>query len=602
MKKILSLVALLVTGLTSAWAENVEIAIGETLTDGTYYYATYSGSQALDFTDVDGLTAYIASSKEIGDGYESYKAFVTLTPVLKVPAGTGIVLRAEASKIYYIPEATAEMDDVSANIFSVIDGSTDISGLYEEGNWGKVTKAPAILANEEIQYYDNNFQQVTETILGFHPQNEAGTNSLAVGDVYLVLNATEIDDLSWNVPPVLTLKIENGGNTDNNDPIVNTPVTYDNIAALKLATQGGDAKVQLSNAQITYAGITHDDYFGDNEYVIIEDATGAFLLENAGLADYVETGDVLNGKLNLTVDATWAQYGIISFTGSSTTLTSNISISSGTISPLLITEDNMDDYTSDYDWRLVKFSGVTFNADDSSITLPVFGEFSIMDMFNAVTELPADGATVDFVGYLYYYPMLDGTYIQPVSITVKAPETVAATVGTAGYATFSSDKALDFTDSGIKAYVAAVDGNEITFTRVYKVPANTGVLLYAEGGAEEDIPVISEAPAVASAFVVAAAVMDDAALKAAGAYILADGSNGVGFYKAGDGASLAAGKAYLKAGSAGAPFLALSGATTGIKTIVAADAAAPVYNLNGQRVAKTAKGLHIIGGKKVILK
>jgi hypothetical protein len=44
------------------------------------------------------------------------------------------------------------------------------------------------------------------------------------------------------------------------------------------------------------------------------------------------------------------------------------------------------------------------------------------------------------------------------------------------------------------------------------------------------------------------------------------------------------------------------GDVTGIQNIEAANANAPIYNLGGQRVEKTAKGLYIKNGKKVVVK
>ena len=53
--------------------------------------------------------------------------------------------------------------------------------------------------------------------------------------------------------------------------------------------------------------------------------------------------------------------------------------------------------------------------------------------------------------------------------------------------TFASDYALDFTDTGIEAYIAKADGTTgVTFTPVNKIPIGTGVLLHKEGGATVD--------------------------------------------------------------------------------------------------------------------
>ena len=292
----------------------------------------------------------------------------------------------------------------------------------------------------------------------------------------------------------------------------------------------------------------------------------------------------------------------------------NVAITEGNApQPLAINDDteyeDLLTWAADPEWRYVKFTDATVKLEDTGygyndVLVSVSGDdYNIQDQWGIVTEEELDalkeGDEVEVVGFVYEY--MGATCFQPTSLTVKAPTTISVEVGTTGYATFSTDKALDFTESGIKAYVATVSGNDITFTRVDKVPANTGVLLYADGGATEDVPVAAEAEAVENAFVAVAEDMNGAALQAAGAYILANGANGIGFYKAGTGASLKAGKAYLKAG-ASARIIMPNGEVTAIKSIDAENGEATIFNLQGQRVAAPVKGLNIVNGKKAIVK
>ena len=95
-------------------------------------------------------------------------------------------------------------------------------------------------------------------------------------------------------------------------------------------------------------------------------------------------------------------------------------------------------------------------------------------------------------------------------------------------------------------------------------------------------------------------------------YILADGSNGVGFYVIADGTTLAAGKAYLALPNdalAPAPNFVLMNLegmdVTGSKNIekgTADMAGKVVYNLNGQRQNGLKKGFNIVDGKKIVVK
>lgn len=61
---------------------------------------------------------------------------------------------------------------------------------------------------------------------------------------------------------------------------------------------------------------------------------------------------------------------------------------------------------------------------------------------------------------------------------------------TAGVATYNSSYKLDFSDSDLEAYIASsysVEDNTVTMTRIYKVPANTGLYLVGSNG-DYEIP------------------------------------------------------------------------------------------------------------------
>jgi Tfp pilus assembly protein PilX len=83
-------------------ASNVTVTVAWSLSKESITLAhaqqTFSCSQALDFTDVTGLAAYIAS------GYDDGK--VILSRVKKVPAGTGLLIVGTEGETYQIPYAT----------------------------------------------------------------------------------------------------------------------------------------------------------------------------------------------------------------------------------------------------------------------------------------------------------------------------------------------------------------------------------------------------------------------------------------------------------------------------------------------------------------
>lgn len=80
-------------------------------------YATLASQKALDFSAVDGLTAYIVSSTTATEA--------TLTSVASAPAATGLVLKGEAGAEYTIP-AVESADAVSGNLLVAAVGATTV--------------------------------------------------------------------------------------------------------------------------------------------------------------------------------------------------------------------------------------------------------------------------------------------------------------------------------------------------------------------------------------------------------------------------------------------------------------------------------------------
>lgn len=112
--------------------KNVKVAVSaEDVTVTGYDLRTFVSDNALDFTDVDNLEAYIAKEE---DGN------VKLYQVRKVPAATGVLLRAKnAATNFVVPFATTAAEDVSGNIFLRGTGSAVENGTGPY-NWILSTK------------------------------------------------------------------------------------------------------------------------------------------------------------------------------------------------------------------------------------------------------------------------------------------------------------------------------------------------------------------------------------------------------------------------------------------------------------------------------
>ena len=201
------------------------------------------------------------------------------------------------------------------------------------------------------------------------------------------------------------------------------------------------------------------------------------------------------------------------------------------------------------------------------------------------------------------------TLIKSVSFLMNP---ASVTVTSAGFATYVPSYDLNFTGKTIEAYKVKVNTPGVaTLTKVDNVPAGTPVLLYAKGGATENIPVMT-----------GAAAFDDGTndlVAGTGAAVDTDGGDGttnmilnnvggnIGFYFAA-GQTVATNRAYLHIASGMAPaasrmIFVFDGEATGIQSIENGKLSIDnYYDLQGRRVAQPTKGLYILNGKKVMIK
>lgn len=193
----------------------------------------------------------------------------------------------------------------------------------------------------------------------------------------------------------------------------------------------------------------------------------------------------------------------------------------------------------------------------------------------------------------------------------KIPVNISA-VDNLGY-TFSSTLPLDFTGTDVEAYTAAYNSTsqKVELTRVYKVPANTGLFIK---GSADDIPVLTGAADVISTNNLVAVSATTTVNQTDGGdntnFVLGLVSAVPTFLKVPSaGVSVGAGKAYLQIPTASVPATArmavvFNDEVTGISQIENGELRMEdsVYNLSGQRVAQPKKGLYIVNGKKVMVK
>ena len=204
------------------------------------------------------------------------------------------------------------------------------------------------------------------------------------------------------------------------------------------------------------------------------------------------------------------------------------------------------------------------------------------------------------------WPIRQKTSIHNVSSITTTDYPV--TITSYKYATYRALATLDFSNTGISAYTAAVSGGNVVLSEIEDgiVPANHGVVLYSETAATYDIPVTT---ATASVNETGLNISDGStATKENNTYVLGHKDGDVGFYRWIGAASLSAGRVYLTPSQGARDFLTFvfSEEPSGIEAPHADQSLTGGCwtDLSGRRLSgkpKT-KGIYIVDGKKVLVK
>ena len=218
---------------------------------------------------------------------------------------------------------------------------------------------------------------------------------------------------------------------------------------------------------------------------------------------------------------------------------------------------------------------------------------------NTANGKPAMVADATLASGELAYKLIDGFY-QTIGTdaypTTEFTKPSVSYVGDAGYATMY-DTTTGYTLNGdIKAYAAVLNNTWLDLSEIgNEVPAGNAVVLKGTyyNKLAADLPAINIANDLKGT---------DADTAADGTmYILANGADGVGFYKA-EG-TIPAGKAYFQSTSGVKAFFFDGDDATGISLMEDGRSQmedGAIYNIAGQRIQKMQKGINIINGKKVL--
>lgn len=245
------------------------------------------------------------------------------------------------------------------------------------------------------------------------------------------------------------------------------------------------------------------------------------------------------------------------------------------------TSENEDDWYYVQDWQYVDLSSL--------------GTVKELEFTLTASRTNSWGYTTPL-----YFCIDDFGAEKPVTVTIK--ENMDAT-------TFSCDKALDFTgNADVKAYIAVRKNDASTsLVRVDKVPANTGIVVTGNPGTynidttTEQVTLTDENLLVGTSETYTVTTEDVGYVYR---FVYSKTTGKTGFQKAKVGQTVSANKAYLRLPvSSSKEFIGFDDMeTTGIDMIENADNDNPSYNLNGQRVRNSYRGVIIQKGKKYIKK
>ena len=477
------------------------------------------------------------------------------------------------------------------------------------------TKKALYLKSIEVTYKEDDGK--TQTTLSFGETYDGKTINVNLGDEFTAPTATLTPNIEGatikyssnntavaNVDEITgAVTIVGAGTTVitadfvGDDTYVASKASY-TINVINVIKSIADLKKQLNKTEknftlkLTDAVVSY--VHGYNAY--IEDASAGILVFLKD-AQTLTAGQKFNGLVEVKAK-TWNSLPEI------TSWTPSESMTTETVAELplhVVTVEELNNNYDKYEGRRVKVLGATITTDfskgqsgqisqnGSSITLRA-GDNNIETTLNDI---------VNVIGF----PTIFYTEKQ-LAIWEQSAITETLTTSAGGYATYSADYAVNYSELGLTAYTLTIDETNKTVTaKVFMgvVPAGKAVLVK---GTEKTTYTLT--PATTEGDATFATALQTGATKADGTqYGFTTKFGTPAFAQVQSGQDIPAKKGYIVLNGASAAKYAINfdGEATGIHTIEAASAAnGAMYNLAGQRVDKSYKGIVIVNGKKYLNK
>lgn len=366
-----------------------------------------------------------------------------------------------------------------------------------------------------------------------------------------------------------------------------------------------DLKQQIENTEKTFTLKLTDAVVsyvhGYNAY--IEDASAGILVYLRGKQTLV-AGQKFNGLVEVKAQTYNSLPEITSWAPTASMTTETV-----TELPLRVVtvEELINDYHK-YEGRRVKVLGATVSKAFSNKNGEIKQNGLSITLRAGDTNIKATrNDIVNVIGFPSVYEKEETRTIQLAiweQSAIDVINTESLTTSAGGYATYSADYAVNYSELGLTAYTLTVDETNKTvtakeFTGV--VPAGGAVLVKGDASKAYTLT-----PATTEGDATFATDLKTGATKADGTqYGFTTKFDTPAFAQVQLGQDIPAKKGYIVLNGAPAAKYAINfdGEATGIHTIEAASAAnGAMYNLAGQRVDKSYKGIVIVNGKKYLNK
>lgn len=506
---------------------------------------------------VDGEVVATASAKAIASGEKAEFSF-SYTPH-----------KAGAAEAYIEFKNAADNYTVTSEKVSVDVKEEQATGTVTVGNGNKTSNKTA------IDWYDANSS-------GAHMDNIYKPEML---EKYGLKKGAKITSVSYT-------------GTSSNDKTVSDILLTAYVGAVDTATfEAGKNFESLQKVEV-YTGKTTIDFVSGNTYTttitlpepIVWDGTSAIRV-----LTYVKADKYVNVKFNADDSDKNSYYGS-GAPGEASSLSEQ---------PTAVAEFGIQTEPSviagNITWKNKAVAGATVTLTSGDVIYTGASDDKGAYSIDVIQNDKKYNLTVSAPGYIDYTENdVDLSKSLNKNIVLEV-EPVAVTVGEGGNAMFSATCAIDFSlTPEVEAYVVTdVKGNYTELAQVTAVPAGTGVLLKAKAGNYKLAPV-PEAEAVQKNLLVA--VDEDytiAAFDVQNIWSLATDDKGQACFTSVAGTVVEAGSAYLSVAS-DKDYIYLDKATglRGINAAATLDTKAPMYNVAGQKVDASYKGIVIQNGKK----